>query len=66
MIADIWDHTWLGADVVVASSAEEAASIWNAQNPDGYFQSNRQSIPATADCFIEVKPGEIHLTMGDC
>lgn len=66
MNAYIWDHNWQGADVVVASSAEEAASIWNTQNPDGYIRRDQPPFPATAACFIEVKPGEIHQTLGDC
>ena len=65
MNAYVWDHTWMGADVVVASSAEEAASIWNAQNPNGFGYPKQSPVFATVDCFIEVKPGEIHSTVGD-
>lgn len=60
----IWDRSWSGAFVIVASSPEAAAAKWNERYPLGIH--DRDGVTrATPESFEEYGIDEVVITLGD-
>jgi hypothetical protein len=60
----VWDRSWAGAYIIVATSAEEAAVKWNARYPKG-IRGRSEIIRATAESFEEHDLDDVVVTLGD-
>ena len=60
----VWDRSWAGAYVIVASSPEAAAAKWNERYPQG-IRCRFDVIRATPESFEEHDIDEVVLTLGD-